>query len=394
MVCSWHPWKFKLNHHADLVTKFCLVLFCMLTVNLVDDEPVGVTFLGILMIGTTYCLLLVVLVEIARHIWRQRIALVATLARRVSFAQKLHDVVKIVGAESSLKLRAYALGLNDNDEKRLDVALDVLTCTMLKLQPQSRFRWRCAPFPFEVAVDGRLEGEMIVRGVESHDDDRCLARKMLSMLKEEQIRNSKPNEASLFDAASGVDSQTANLLSFLDSDGEGQVAEDEFITRMKHHFGDPGPFTDAELTDVFEYFDVDSSGTLTIVELAHALSGVPDPVHPNLSAQHRRESARETAYVQSLGTSQSVQPAADPAKIQEGISVHNNTMIEEQPVIQPSGTDDVQATVSAKNPPATDGTDAGEATINAENSPPPVGTVQTRSSTAGRPLSAIGLTSI
>merc|ERR1711990_768306 len=97
-------------------------------------------------------------------------------------AERLRDVVKIMGTKSTIDLRALAFKMLDNDVVAVDHALDVLLFTIMGLQPQDQSKWRCAPVPFEVAVPGRLEGEILALGVENPDDHRGLTRRFCSEL--------------------------------------------------------------------------------------------------------------------------------------------------------------------------------------------------------------------
>merc|ERR1712137_1503354 len=114
--------------------------------------------------------LVLLIAAISVHQWLRRVAKVRELCKREQFAQRLHDLVKIAGSESSAGLRTFAIKLLDNDMKELDEALDVLQYELVGLQPKSQFRWRCAPKNFEVAIDGRLEGELIARRIIGKDD--------------------------------------------------------------------------------------------------------------------------------------------------------------------------------------------------------------------------------
>merc|ERR1712232_646969 len=113
---------------------------------------------------------LAVLLLLCRFLGFREVARVASLQSRAAFAQRLDDVCEILRSEKSLDIRTHAFGLLDNDVLKLDAALDTLQYTFLGLQPANFLKWRCDAAPFEVAADGRLEGEALARGMGRADD--------------------------------------------------------------------------------------------------------------------------------------------------------------------------------------------------------------------------------
>jgi len=173
VVSHVHPWKFRLNHYVDLFLKLGLTAFVLLSMNLKQDDPLDKNTIGWLMLSAAILPLGIVSGVILHFIWRRDISVVAAHQVRANFAQRLHDILKVVGAQSTFDLRAMCMDIQDNDLVRLDIALDVLQFCVLGLQPPERFKWRCSEVPFELAVKGRLEGELLACGNAEHAEPEC-----------------------------------------------------------------------------------------------------------------------------------------------------------------------------------------------------------------------------
>ena len=174
-----YPWKFRLNHFADVLTKLGLGSFVVLSMVLdPGTDSINENLIGFFMIAFVLLPMTAVLVAIARHLYGIKVAKIKRLGQRERFAQRLHDVVKIASARSAPELRSCAFHILDNDYQSLNEALDVLQFTLLGLQPLKSRKWRCAPVPFELAVDGRLEGELKALGLEPEGDAREILRRL------------------------------------------------------------------------------------------------------------------------------------------------------------------------------------------------------------------------
>eukprot|EP00421_Protoceratium_reticulatum_P067142 CAMPEP_0168429174 /NCGR_PEP_ID=MMETSP0228-20121227/37237_1 /TAXON_ID=133427 /ORGANISM="Protoceratium reticulatum, Strain CCCM 535 (=CCMP 1889)" /LENGTH=748 /DNA_ID=CAMNT_0008443257 /DNA_START=175 /DNA_END=2419 /DNA_ORIENTATION=- len=334
IVSRIRPWKFRLNHITDIVTKMGLAFFVMFSMNVSDlradvarESEDVFTVLMYLSIGLPVCF---VLLEIVFFLWLHNVAKVHALKRRMHFSQRLHDIVKIVGARSSLELRAFAMSLLDNQVHHLNEALDVLQFTLLGLQPTNRLKRYCANVPFEVAVDGRLEGELRALGLESAGDARMLLRRLkrglrqsnfgstdtldaaegevpshtLAKRKRRRLRHASSNlgrQVATVGVSKGVEEKVKKTFRKLNN-GDGDVDEAAFVRVLREHFqiaskGAPPPFTDAELAEVFRHVDADSSQALSLEELAHALQFVPDPVLPRWCSMAASGESEDTQSV-------------------------------------------------------------------------------------------------
>jgi len=287
VVSHVHPWKFRLNHYVDLFLKLGSTGFVLLSMNLQQDDPLDKNTIGWLMLSTSILPLGVVAGAVLHFIWKRDISVVAAHQIRANFAQRLHDIVKVVGAKSTFDLRALCMDIHDNDLVRLDIALDVLQFCVLGLQPQHRFKWRCAEVPFEVAVRGRLEGELLACGKAEHADARMSLRKLRKSLKpdalEDKQKSWKSSTSSLQKAVIGLTSHMSKMFKTIDTNHNGCLEESEFaqmiLTYLNGTAAEHG-ITDEELYAVYRYIDMDQSGGLTIAEFAHALEEIAEPVYP------------------------------------------------------------------------------------------------------------------
>jgi len=252
------------------------------------------------------------------------------LNKRADFAQRLHDVMHIAGAKSVYQTRAYACGLLDNDFVHMDEALDIMVATMLGLQTKNPLHWRVSAVPFEIAVDGRLEGECLAQGINMEGDPRSLLRRLETTLGMEGLASSRkcgrltghdkgkgfklddPNKTTadapvmkkqttlgfvkhtLFQKlvhfgvtfkskyVEGISEDLTKAFEKMNIDGDDEVSEEEFVQAMSAYLRKLGDdsFTEDDLVQMYRYIDLDGSGGVTVTELAAALSGLVEPVMP------------------------------------------------------------------------------------------------------------------
>lgn len=226
-----------------------------------------------------------------RYWWHQNEAKLHDVKKRCVFGERLNDIVKIAGTRSVMDLRCYASALLDNDYMFLDTALDVVQFTLLRLQSQRRSRWRCEPgVPFEVAVGGRLEGELRALGIDT--GERGLTRRLRAALLCHEARRHDGRRWShmVQQGVTGVSETIRVLFDTADVDRTGALSETEFATAVLEHIGVDG-LTLEEVRQVYRYIDADGSDSLTVEELAEAMDGLADPVLPARGAVGSAEAA-------------------------------------------------------------------------------------------------------
>merc|ERR1712107_49660 len=115
VLCHVRPWKFAMNHVADLLTKMGLTVIILLCAAGDIGDPGDVVQVGPFMWIAMISPIVVILLMILQRLYFLRFAQVKYFGKRAVFAERLHDIVKIVGAHSILELRSYAYSLDDND---------------------------------------------------------------------------------------------------------------------------------------------------------------------------------------------------------------------------------------------------------------------------------------
>lgn len=302
------PWRSHLNHSCDLATKLGTCVFVILTLK--GDSP-GMLLLVVLILPLVY-----VAGKIVLYIWSHTAVVVKTTRERVEFAQRLDDITRIVGNMELMKLREYTLSLLDNDVFVLDQALNILQYTVLGLQHKSRWLWRCDNIPHQVAVDGRLEGEVEARDVRKPSDHRPLVRTLLAVLWLRLDGSSGPQGAMslkksnfiLWGIQRSLRPEVQRFISWLD-EAEGVrtpskddtariLTKDKFVSSVLKYLQENPPMltavdasteclTEEELAAVFDYVDLDMSGRVSWQELAVQLTALPEPTwdHDSLLCQ-------------------------------------------------------------------------------------------------------------
>lgn len=308
ILTEHRPWKFHVNHSCDFWGRLGS-LACVLVLFFEEDSPSNLVKVILAMpIAFAVCRLVL-------YVWSRTAAAVKTVRQRVAFAQRLDDITRIVGNMEMLELRMYALQLLDNDMLAVDRALDVMQITLLGLQHKSRWQWRCQNIPFEVAVDGRLEGEVQARNARKDHDCRSLVRALLASLTQaDPRRNNSTSSSNLRTSVvvrkiQGMMPEVHHFIKWLDAQNDsGQnLTKDTFVSStLQYTSGHTGvssfpvtpSLTEEELSMVFEYLDLDMSGNLSSQELAVQLTALSEV---QFSAAHKLvQSSQELVFSQEL----------------------------------------------------------------------------------------------
>jgi len=285
ILCHIKPWKFALNHWADLATKLGYACFVGLAicfdVGVAEDPYV----LGPVLLLPIIVPLLFVLGKMLWFVWYHRVAKVHELGARAEFAGRMNDVIKIVASRDMLELRAYAINLLDNDARCVDRALDALLFTLLGYQSKHWQRWRVAPIPFKVASKVRLAAEMQARGLVDNTDVRIQMRQFRNALDTGHAASTELNSVRAWAESSQssmgrVSAHVHGLVATYDEDGDGLLSKAEFISGMSRHFASHPELRDVGddfFATIFDYIDIDKSGAVTAIEVANALHKEPEP---------------------------------------------------------------------------------------------------------------------
>jgi hypothetical protein len=264
------------------------------------NEELDTNAVGLLMIFVLLVPLTALVYVVARYLYSSKVSKVKTLSQRELFAQRLHDIVNIVSLRSALELRAYAFQILDNDYHTLDAALDVLQYTVLGLQPMNPRKWRCSPHTtFELAIPGRVEGELRALGLEPEGDARIqlrrlreyvvlhegVSRQLSGVTSESTGTSSRSSRNTITNGMhsaqeyfQGIPVLLKKMFETLDKDHSHTVSEEEFVAALRDcldsEHGDLHGFNDAALRSCYRYIDVDGSGEVSLPEFCTILQGV------------------------------------------------------------------------------------------------------------------------
>lgn len=290
VACHFPPWKFAVNHICDLICKitlFVLVVVTSASIGVEEAELLDKKSHSNLMLGTAGLPCLLLFAITARYIFNSKVAQVKSLKIRCEFAERFYDIVTIVGRMPFLELRHFATELLDNDIAQLDTALEIMQETLLGLQSEKLWHWRCMATEFRRAVPGSLEGERIARGVGVSDDYCMLARKVLKEAQGHAANLSKDHpikdESAMSRARSqitGIDKEAVQVFRLFDASGDGQITQDAFVSALIRKIDGSSNFTREDLENVYKYINVDGGDGLSLVEITHALRKIVEPIRP------------------------------------------------------------------------------------------------------------------
>jgi len=278
LVIRYSPWKFRLNHNADISFKLGFVYYVMFLQVNEAGSVVDVFLIGSIVFPTFIVMCLAI-----RRIWYARVALVKASRIRADSAQRLADLIAIASTKNLLDLRQVSLGLSENDAERIEEALDSLQVVLTGLQPNSFWKYRCMPKPFEVIVPGRLEGEVVARGVQDPQDARCLCRRLQKMIEARVpmeasasvVKRSKGN-------ITGLPPELIELFDRMEEDGDKRLDGREFVEGFYGLYGseDATGLSREEIVKLFNFMDVDRDGSIDRLEFVSALYKVESIVLP------------------------------------------------------------------------------------------------------------------
>lgn len=230
-----------------------------------------------------------ILAMVGLFLHRHRVAAVKAIHMRETFTDKFHDIVNIAGTMTSKELRKLAFELLDDDVSKMNRVLEILQKMMLGLQPPFFFRQRCMQKPFEVVRPGRIEGELLARGVRKPDDHREEARQLCVEMRARymntreapgQTRKSNSRLRQLSRRVRGHEEWVQDLFQRIDLDGSGAIGRDEFVQGALDCLGNATPLKSEDLQNVFGYVDHNGDGQIVEDELTRALSGLSEPLCP------------------------------------------------------------------------------------------------------------------
>eukprot|EP00930_Biecheleria_cincta_P025921 TRINITY_DN18371_c0_g3_i1.p1 TRINITY_DN18371_c0_g3~~TRINITY_DN18371_c0_g3_i1.p1 ORF type:complete len:1350 (+),score=150.42 TRINITY_DN18371_c0_g3_i1:569-4051(+) len=272
LACGYvRPWKFTLNNFSDLASKMgltCIIL--ILNTSQTNAEPIDTDVASAWVISISGVFVLLIYAAVLRQIYFAELNKVAEFSRRIEFAQRLSDIALIAGSKGLKDTRDYALTLNDNDVRRIEAALDVLQFTIVGLQSPSRRLWRLSDVPFEVAVPGRIQGELMARNLlDAHD-----ARVELQCLKD---------TLDFYSTQKDGKRDISKLLNTFDTNQNGTLDEKEFVDGflLKLESFGINHINREALKKIFQFANVDGNGELSLTEFRHAMNDFPEPILPD-----------------------------------------------------------------------------------------------------------------
>jgi len=309
------PWKYHLSHVTDIITKLGLIGFILLSMNLDLGKPLKGRGIGMMMVLVVVVPFFTVSLNVIHDLWTSRYYKLANHRRRLNFSQRLADVSQIMASRHILDIRCLAMHLSDNDLEHLDKALDVLAFVTLGLQSAKAGRRRCVPFATERHREGRLEGELIARGANMQHDGRQLLRQLNKILsqdvpdKKQEHKKNVPihhlkrswSEISHLThdvtenilhskVMSDVPERVRHVFEEMDVDRDGRITREEFAIGFSGLVScDNGehPFQSDDLVTLFNFMDVDQSGSLSLLELAQILQEATEPRLPSWHSQEQ-----------------------------------------------------------------------------------------------------------
>eukprot|EP00747_Dinoflagellata_sp_TGD_P014402 gnl/TRDRNA2_/TRDRNA2_123432_c3_seq1.p1 gnl/TRDRNA2_/TRDRNA2_123432_c3~~gnl/TRDRNA2_/TRDRNA2_123432_c3_seq1.p1 ORF type:complete len:605 (+),score=57.51 gnl/TRDRNA2_/TRDRNA2_123432_c3_seq1:2-1816(+) len=290
------PWNYTLNNTIDLLSKCAVLVTAMLIAALANDPTPDEEVMTPLILFSLIVPLLAFVAVLGNFVHYHMVAVVLQSAKEERFAQRLQDVLKIVSHEQTVELKRYVRrDLHENDVEKLTRALDVLEWTFLKLQPQSLFRRRCMPVPFQVAVSGRLEGELIARGIDQTKDHRRVLRELKTRL-DQKVKQGVLGKETHTHSPSGmarmkkgathasltlacINQDATEFCKLLDANGDGEVSKEDFVAGIRHYLGTDVASED-ELELLYDHMDMNLDDTVSTTEFQAALDTSMLVVYP------------------------------------------------------------------------------------------------------------------
>jgi len=206
---------------------------------------------------------------------------------RAELMQDMADISIIVGALPFRELREYGLQVRGRDIVALKAAMEALQFTLVGLQPKNRWHWRADDnVPFDVCVDGRLEGKLVSHGLQRKDDCRSLARRLRDSVAAADVtsRNAELPHGSYACSLSTIVRKSVTSIpnhsfaQFLKAASKPQtdISKEVFVSNTPDFCGTTLSAND--LGHIFDYFDLDLGGTLNPLELEEMLDSVDEPI--------------------------------------------------------------------------------------------------------------------
>lgn len=207
---------------------------------------------------------------------------------RAELMQDMADISIIVGALPFRELREYGLQVRGKDIVALKAAMEALQFTLVGLQPKNRWHWRADDrVPFDLCVDGRLEGKLIANGLQREDDYRPMARRLRDSVAAADVtsRNAElPHHGSTASSLSAIvrkgvtSTPNHSFAQFLKAASTPQtdITKEVFVSKTPDFCGTTLSAND--LGHIFDYFDLDLGGTLNPLELEDMLDAVDEPI--------------------------------------------------------------------------------------------------------------------
>jgi len=217
------------------------------------------------------------------------------------------------------------------------------------LQHRNPMKYRVAPVPFEVDVNGRLEGEVLSQQLQDQSDPRLHLRQLRKTLKPERmsfVQNAKresnegsrivePMSSDMPDIshtqsktakavkavtaslgkkfanlslslkhryAEGIPADVERLFDSINEDGAEEISEERFVTVMhKYYEGhEEVNFDHEDLVEMFRYLDLDGDGHFNVEELAVSMRLLSEPVYPCEHSRRHRQDMYEAGDVKDL----------------------------------------------------------------------------------------------
>jgi hypothetical protein len=288
------PFKYILNHQADILCKFGYASFVLLNSVVIVDSPVPANHMTELLIIAGVLPVVLVFFLIGWFLWKRDIARQQSLEERTALAYRLMDSLKILGSIDRHKIRAFSFELLDNDAAIIDDALDVFSYTLFGLQPVKPWKQFCGTKPYEVTVPGRLEGELLSRGLTApyralfRDFKSALLQAHAGLMRTSSKMTVKTRELRGFSQKEDVHAIMNTMFSGCLS-GQREFTLEQLNRRMSELF-EECPFTESQMEQLFQGLDLADNGinavnnggahTVDMHEFAVQMSYHCEPVYP------------------------------------------------------------------------------------------------------------------
>lgn len=298
------PFKFTITYLADMFCKSGYLFFSVIAITTIEDPPFDMAKAQVFMLISGFLPIVVCIFLVARYFWYREIATRTALEKRVAFVYRLMDITSIMGSIDRFDIRAFGFQLLDTDVEIVDQALDVMSYTLVGLQPPKLWKRYCGTKPFEPTLPGRLEGEVLDREIEAlHGEDRLLFRRfrdsLLNVERHESMHSVKHHHIRGLSRVDHVE-EISNKFFYGSLVEAKEFSLAEFKNRMAEIYTDGAPLSEAELEQLFAGLALEdrarssSEPTVNRNELCVQLSYHTDPIFSQTTKNKSYDSVTHT----------------------------------------------------------------------------------------------------